>query len=308
MRTSKYRLAVAGIAALVGALVLPAMAFADATFTDPTGDTTGGAPDITQAVVSNDLTGLITVKITTVAPLVSGSVIAVDLDTDLSPANGPEYVVRAGVSAADMVKWDGKDYVDSGAVILMTRTGNVLEVKVKRADIGNVTKFGFDVVSVIFDQSDKIVGEDAAPDGGEFTYALTFAQCSNGKDDDGDGKIDAADLGCSSATDDLESDDPVTLTTGPAKVVPVKPKAGKVVVVSAPVTRVETGAGIPAGTVKCAGRAGATALTGVGKVVSGRASCAFKLPAGAKGKTVRGSITVTYLSKTKVVPFSFKAS
>lgn len=308
MRTSKHRLAVAGVAALLGGLFMASASFAEATFTDPTGDATGGAPDIAQAVLSNDVTGLITIKVTTAAPLASGSLIIVDLDTDLSPANGAEYAILAGVSGAGLLKWDGKDYVESGAAVVMTRSGNVLELKVKRADIGNVTKFGFDVVSIIFDTSDKVVGEDAAPDGGEFTYALTFPQCSNGKDDDGDGKVDADDLGCSSETDNLESDDPVTLKTGPAKVVPAKPKAGKVAVVSAPVTRVETGVGIPAGTVKCAGRAGAKALKGTGRVTGGRASCTFKLPAGAKGKTVRGSITVTYRGKTKVVPFSFKVS
>ncbi|MCY7304158.1 MAG: hypothetical protein LH654_14240 [Thermoleophilia bacterium] len=308
MRTSKYRLAVAGVAALLGGLVIAAAAVADTTFTDATGDATGGAPDITQAVVSNDTAGLITFKVTTAAPLVPGSVLAIDLDTDLSPANGAEYVLLAGLGGAGMLKWDGKDYVDSAASIVMTRAGNVLELKVNRGDLADTSKFGFDVATVLLDESDKILGEDSAPDGGAYTYALTFPQCSNGKDDDGDGRIDADDFGCSSPTDNLESDDPVTLKTGLAKVVPAKPKAGKVAVVSAPVTRVETGVGIPAGTVKGAGRAGATPLKGVGKVAGGRASCAFKLPAGAKEKTVRGSITVTYLGKTKVVPFSFKVN
>jgi len=308
MRASKHRLAVAGVAALLGGLVTAAAALADATFTDPTGDATGGSPDLTQVVVSNDLTGLITFKITSVAPLVSGSLIGVDLDTDLSPANGSEYAILAGVGGADMVKWGGKDYVPSDAVILMTRTANILELKVKRADIGDVKKFGFDVVSLTFDESDNVVGEDSVPDGGEFTYTLTLPQCSNGKDDDGDGRIDADDFGCSAETDTRESDDPVTLKAGPAKVVPAKPKAGKVAVVSASVMRLESGVGIPSGTVKCAGRAGMVAVKGVGKVAGGRASCAFKLPAAAKRKTVRGTITVTHLGKTKVVPFSFKAS
>lgn len=306
MRASKHRLAVAGVAALLGGLVMAAAALADATFTDPTGDATGGSPDLIQVVVSNDLTGLITFKITSVAPLVSGSLIGVDLDTDLSPANGSEYAIFAGVGGAGLVKWDGKAYVDSAATILTTRSGNILELKVKRADIGNVTKFGFAVVSLAFDASDKVVGEDAAPDGGEHTYSLTFPQCSNGKDDDGDGRVDADDFGCSAETDNRESDDPVTLKAGPAKVVPAKPKAGKVAVVSAPVMRLESGVGIPSGTVKCAGRAGTMAVKGVGKVAGGRASCAFKLPAAAKGKTVRGTITVTHLGKTKVVPFSFR--
>ena len=48
---------------------------------------------------------------------------------------------------------------------------------------------------------------------GTFFYDLTFPQCSNGKDDDGDGKVDRQDPGCSGATDDNESDDPVHVTT-----------------------------------------------------------------------------------------------
>ncbi|MEO5633191.1 hypothetical protein, partial [Gaiella sp.] len=170
------------------------------------------------------------------------------------------------------------------------------------------TKFGFSVVSIAFDEAGKLAGDDSAPDGGAFTYALTFAQCANGKDDDGDGRVDAEDFGCSSGSDSLESDDPVTLRAGPPKVVPAKPKAGKVAVASAAVTRLETGVGIPAGSVKCAGRAGTKVLRGVGKVAAGRASCAFKLPVGAKGKTVRGTITVTHLGKSKVVPFGFRVS
>lgn len=305
MRTSQHRLAVAGVAVLLGGLVVAAVAFAGPTFTDPVGDATGGSPDLTQVVVSNDLTGLITFKITSVAPLAGGSLIGVDLDTDLSPANGAEYAVLAGIGGADMVKWDGKDYVDSGATILMTRSGNVLELKVKHADIGGGTRFGFAVVSVIFDESDTAVGDDAMPDGGAFTYTLTLAQCGNRKDDDGDGKVDADDFGCASESDNLESDDPVTISVGKPVTAPAQPKAGKAVVVSVAVTRAETGRGIPSGTVKCAGRAGTKVLRGVGKVAAGRASCAFKLPVGAKRKKVRGTITVTHLGKTNVVPFGF---
>lgn len=308
MRGSNHRWAVAGVAVLLLGLGLVAVAFAETTFTDPTGDATGGAPDLTQVVVSNDVAGLIRFKITTAAPLVSQSLLGVDLDTDLNPANGAEFAVLARLGSADMVKWDGKDYVESGATILMTRSGNVVDLQVKRADIGDVTKFGFDAFSVILDASDKVVGEDAAPDGGAFTYALTFAQCSNSKDDDGDGKIDADDLGCSSETDNLESDDPVTISVGKPVTAPAKPKAGKAVVVSVAVTRVETRRGIPSGTVRCAGRAGAKVLRGIGKVAGRRASCAFKLPVGAKGKTVRGTITVTHLGKTKVAPFFFKVN
>jgi hypothetical protein len=135
---------------------------------------------------------------------------------------------------------------------------------------------------------------------------LTFTQCANGKDDDGDGKVDGNDLGCSSPTDNLESDDPVTLKAGKAITVPAKPKAGKTVVVGAAVIRVETGAGISAGTVKCAARIGTKALPASGKVGSGVAACKLSLPKTSKGKLVKGTITVTVQGHAIKVPFSFK--
>ena len=151
----------------------------------------------------------------------------------------------------------------------MTRTANVVEFKINRSDLGNIDKFGFAAFTVNFDDADNYLGEDDAPDGGAYIYTMTFTQCANGKDDDGDGKIDGNDLGCSSPTDNLESDDPVTLKASKALTVPAKPKAGKVVVVGAAVVRMETSAGITSGTVKCAARVGTKALPASGKVGSG---------------------------------------
>ena len=305
MRTSKVRRGAAGVGALLGSLVVASAAAGDSVFTDPAGDATGGAPDITQVVVSNDAAGMITFKLTTVAPIVEGSIVGVDLDTDNSPANGAEYELLAGIGGAGLLKWDGAQYVESKATVAYTRSGSVVSLELDRAVLGGPTRFGFAAVSLLFDASDEIVGEDSAPDGGSYSYSLTFAQCGNGKDDDGDGKVDAADLGCSSATDNRESDDPVTLRAGKARVTPRKPKAGKAVVVAAPVTRVETGLRIESGTVKCVGRIGAKVFRGSGKVTAGKASCAFRLPATSKGHVVRGTIRVTHLRKAMVVPFSF---
>ena len=139
-------------------------------------------------------------------------------------------------------------------------------------------------------------------------YTMVFTQCANGKDDDGDGKIDGNDLGCSSPTDNLESDDPVSLRASKVITVPAKPKAGKLVVVGALVLRLETGAGIPSGTVKCAVKVGLKALPARGKVSSGVAACAFTLPKASKGKMARGTIGVTFKGKSVKVPFAFKVN
>ena len=310
---SGFKMFVVGVAAALTSLVVASAGLSDAGFTDPTGDATGGVPDITQIAVSNDAAGVVTLRTTTAAPLVDGSVLGIILDTDSNPATGSggaEYLIfatRSGLTR--MRKWNGTNFETIAPPSLAaTISGNVIEIKIGRQDIGVVDQFGVAAFTIMFDAAGTVVGDDDAPDGGSYVYVLAFTQCANGKDDDGDGKADAEDLGCSSPADDLESDDPVTLQAGKALVAPAKPKAGKAVVVSAPVLRVETGVGIESGAVTCAARVGTRALRGAGKVASGRASCAFRLPATVKGKAVRGTITVTHLGKSKVVPFSFKVS
>ena len=190
----------------------------------------------------------------------------------------------------------------------MTRSGNVVEFKINRADIGSVDRFGFDVFTVNFDAADTYLGEDDAPDGGAYVYTLAFTQCANGKDDDGDGKVDGNDLGCSSPTDNLESDDPVTLKAGKALTVPAKPKAGKVVVVGAAVIRVETGAGITSGTVKCAVHVGTKALPASGKVGIGRRGLHVHAAEDVEGQDRARDDHRHLQGKSVKVPFAFKVN
>ena len=214
-------------------------------------------------------------RVTTVAPINTLTDVDVDLDTDANPATGlfgSEYSLYGYLGGFGLLKASGTTFADTPAPSLwMSITGNVVEFKIGRQDIGNVSRFGFDAATVLYDTSDNYVSEDDAPDGGSFIYTLAFSQCSNAKDDDGDGKLDAADLGCSSSTDNLESDDPVTLKAGTAKVVPATPMVGKLVVVSAPVTRVETGLGVTSGMAKCVARVGTASVPAKGKVAAAAA-------------------------------------
>jgi hypothetical protein len=147
------------------------------------------------------------------------------------------------------------------------------------------------------------------PETGLFTYTLTFPQCSNGTDDDNDGKADTQDLGCSSPTDNDESDEPVNVKLGTVKVVPLHPKAGGKAVVSAPALRVETSQAPETGTIRCAAKVtGGAALRGTGSYASGRALCTFTIPKLAKGKLVRGTITFTYRTATASRPFAFRTA
>jgi hypothetical protein len=308
----RFRILVVGVvAAAVGLVVAPA-GIADTTNVDPTGDAKGGSPDIARVVTSNDALGVITFRITTVAPIIDSSIVGVDLDTDSNPGTGGggfEYTLIADTSSFGILKWNGSGFANASARSLrMTRSGNVLVFKVNRADIGRVDRFGFDVFTVNYDDAGTFLGEDTAPDGGSYTYTLSLKQCGNGKDDDGDGKIDGRDLGCSSPTDNLESDDPVTLKAGKPLTVPAKPKAGTAVVVGVAVTRRETRAGITSGTARCIARVGSDALRANGKVRSGVVACGFTLPATSSGKVVHGTITVTVKGHSIKIPFTFTVS
>ena len=308
----RFRILVVGVVAAAACLVVAGAGIADTTNVDPTGDAKGGSPDIVRVVTSNDALGVITFRITTVAPIIDSSIVGVDLDTDSNPGTGGggfEYTLIADTSGFGILKWNGTGFANANARSLrMTRSGNVLVFKVNRADIGRVDRFGFDVFTVNYDDAGTFLGEDTAPDGGSYAYNLALKQCGNGKDDDGDGKIDLRDLGCSSPTDNLERDDPVTLKAGKPLTVPAKPKAGTAVVVGAAVTRRETGTGITSGTARCFARVGSDVLRANGKVRSGVVACGFTLPASSSGKVVKGTITVTLKGHSIKIPFTFKVS
>lgn len=308
----KFRVLVAGIVATTACLVAAGAAIALSTNSDPVGDAKGGAPDITQVVTSNDASGNITFQITTAAALIDTSDIGVALDTDSNPgtgAGGSEFFLIAFTDGFGVAKWTGSTFeAVSASSLTMTRSGNVVTFKINRADIGIGDRFGYAVFTENYDAAGAFLGGDDAPDGGEYTYSLALTQCANGKDDDGDGKIDGNDLGCSSPTDNLESDDPVTLKASKAITLPAKPKAGKVVVVGAAVVRLETGKGISSGTAKCAVRVGTKAVPASGGVGSGVAACRFTLPKTSKGKVARGTITVTVQGHSIKIPFSFKVN
>jgi hypothetical protein len=60
------------------------------------------------------------------------------------------------------------------------------------------------------------------------------------------------------------------------------------------------------GAVRCAARIiGGASLRGAGAFVSGRARCTFTIPKTAKGKVVRGAITITFQTATVSKPFAF---
>lgn len=302
--------AVAGLAALV----LAAAAGADQTYGDASGDS-GAGTDLRSATVTNDASGNISIAVTVGNPLLSNHVIVVFIDSDNNAGTGAsglgaEYEMFAFPTAGGQIlAWNGSTFAPATAPSFrLTAAGNVQTFTFNRSDVGNTSAFAFGIVSASVDNGQLNVW-DVMPENDFFLYTLVFPQCSNGKDDDGDGKIDGQDLGCSGPTDNLESDDPVHVALGTTRVLPLHPKAGGRVVVSAPALRTETGQAPESGSVRCAARiVGGAALRGAGSFAGGRAACTFTVPRTAKGKTVRGTMVLTYQTATATKPFSFTTS
>jgi hypothetical protein len=307
----------AGVVAFAAAMA--GGAFADQSYPDATGDAQAGT-DITGMTVTNDASGGIGIQVGAASPLVGNHAFMIFIDADKNQSTGDlgdEYWLYGGPDVGiGFLAWNGSQWADSNPAgfSVGAAAANVMDFRFTQASIGNTTSFNFAVVSVSIDESGgqfTFKGWDAAPDRGYHTYDVATTQCANAKDDDGDGKIDSQDLGCSATTDDDESDEPVAVTikVGKAKVTPARPKSGGKAVVSVPVTNVGTGTEIDGGSVVCAAKVvSGKALRGIGKVVAGRAVCTFKVPVGLKGKTVRGTVGVTYKTAKGKAPFSFKVA
>lgn len=87
----------------------------------------------------------------------------------------------------------------------------------------------------------------------------------------------------------------LTLTARAVKSVPARPRAGARFSLSMLVIRTDTGAALRTGAVRCHARAGARrARLLVKGLRRGRASCAWRVPAGTRGRTLRASVRVSF--------------
>ena len=86
---------------------------------------------------------------------------------------------------------------------------------------------------------------------------------------------------------------------------PARPPAGKPFVLTLAVRRSDTGKGITSGTASCRVLLNEKRVAAKGSVSSGKGRCAFALPASAKGKLLRGTITVRSGGKSVAADFSY---
>jgi hypothetical protein len=144
-------------------------------------------------------------------------------------------------------------------------------VRINAADLNNTRKLSFDalvVSGVVFDQTTGAIDcsqckRDFAPAVGLYQYQLKIAKPS--------------------------------LVVRSLKPTPAKPAAGKPFTLRLVAARSDTGAVVQNGRATCVGRVGSAKLAAsVQRVQGGAVVCTWNLPANAKGKTFRGSVSVVF--------------
>ncbi len=258
------------------ALCAAQIARADASYTDPTGDSTT-APDVTTVTAANDAAGNLTFTVRTNQPtLAADAVIDIAFDIDHNPqtgGNGVEFAFFIGSDGWDFVKWDGTKFALANAASAHGSYANgVATFKVSKADLGGVADFTFWASSFQIDANGNFIAEDTAPDGTD-AYKYTFTK-------------------------------PLTLRASTATATPARPAAGKAFTVGTRVTRGDNGAALASGTVACTVRVGTAPLRATGRVSNGVAVCAMKIPKTAKGKLVRVTVKVTFQGVSTTKTFS----
>jgi hypothetical protein len=181
----------------------------------------------------------------------------------------------AGAGLEDQARSAGASSTFNDAAGDAGAAPDITEVVVSNDAAGTVTmsiavpgrpQLGFEEAMGVWINADR----NEAPDFGYWTYQLVFAP-----------------------------------TLGAAKVLPARPKAGRLVSVAVPV--LSGGKPVDTGTVKCAASIGTKRLTAsTSGLNAGTAGCAWKLPAAAAGKTLRASVTVTTAGGTATKAFSVK--
>jgi len=299
---------------VTAALVLVAPARAEKVFNDPAGDS-GAAHDITALTVSNDSAQVVlSFPVPNPWPNLQQAedqawLLAIDVDRNPSTGGDGAEVRVFQMGGASVFTWNGSDWVDAprdGISVRFEISSNAAawRVQLPRRLLANTTGFDFELTFAKF-AGDEVVGTDHAPDGGAWRYELVVTQCANGVDDDGDGKVDADDLGCTGTGDDVEGDEPITPRLVQVSVTPRTARPGAVVLVRARVRQLETGAAVASGSVTCTTRVGGPTRKRVtGRISAGVATCRLVAPRASRGTTVRGTMTIA--GGTQSLPFSFR--
>lgn len=252
-------------------------------FPDP-GSDQDAAPDITSVRVSDTKDGWISFAISTpnYATLPGESLLRISIDSDNKVSTGDagaEILVTTIGGEHVLERWNAAASAwgdDTAPTRVRTRNDqNLVTVDVHRSELGDVARFGFEVIAAAINTSEgSVLAVDFAPDDpGFFKYALVNKPA-------------------------------LRLIAGKTVGNPVQPRAGKPFTVSMPVRRSDTNRAISSGAVSCKVTADGKRVPAAGRIRAGRAQCTFVVPQSASA--VRGSLTVRAGGTAVTARFSFK--
>jgi len=249
------------------------------TYQDSTGEDPAAA-DITTIVVSNDDAATITfrINIPNRAQYTSDMAVVMFIDTDANQATGdPEslgadYIIQLIQGELILFRWDGMDFSLSATQASLSYSwAGGPTIRINASDLNNTRRFNFDVTTVsniVFDPMTGAIDcanckRDFAPTIGFYIYEVKIT--------------------------------PPSLVVRKLTTTPKTPVAGRPFTMRLVAARSDTGAVVQNGRVTCVGRVGTARLRAQSaQVTGGAAVCTWLIPAKAKGKTFRGSVTVAF--------------
>jgi hypothetical protein len=264
------------------------------TFTDSTGEDPA-APDITSIVVSNDDAGLITFKIniSNRPALTADMLVLVFLDTDKQATTGDpqlggiDYAIQLAQGEVGLFKWNGSDYVaaPSQSSVTYSYDATGATIRASAGELGTTKAFNFLALALSGIGTDASGNPDPtnehgdpAPDAGHgvFSYEVVTK---------------------------------LTLSVRAFTTSPKPAKAGKRFIAGLAATESDTNGPVQAGTVACSATVGGKHLSATAHVIAnGIAACAWSIPRTAKGKTLRGTVSLTVKGTTVVRTFAVKVT
>jgi hypothetical protein len=270
---------VALVLGAVAALTLVPGGAAQSAYVDPRGDQVPFedlvAPDITSVEVVNTRDGVIgfRVVVANYAQLPPRSRIAIlfDLDRSFSTGdNGFEYAVshrvdEAGAHSVLFERWNEQNLqmaALSPEGLSSTFEAGSYTLLIPRRRLENTAAFDFGLYAALFHATrQNRAAVDSAPNANIWTFQLTGLP-------------------------------PPRLTASTLVLTPRRPVAGRQFRVSAVVRRADAGTVLDTATVACSARLGTAPLRTRGSFRGRSAHCTITIPATARGKSLRGSITV----------------
>jgi hypothetical protein len=284
------------VALVLGLTVAPAVALGGAasnsqSYSDATGEDPAGI-DISSIAVSNDDAGLITfqVNVTNRPALTPDLLFQLYIDTTSSGGDpesfGADYVLQLTTAGTALFKWDGSNFpfASSQAGVASAYASAGPTLRVSAAALGKPTTINFVAVAV------SGVAEDA---NGDPDYSNAHGDL-------------APNFGLYTG---YEVRTTLALAVVRATTSPKPARAGRPFSVGLAITRNDTGGPVETGSVACTARVGTAAIpVRARRVANGVAACSWTLPANARGKIVRGTITVTVEGTRVTRSFSARVS